>query len=79
MTQRITQCHYDLSHTGLHHQMSLQGGPSVLGMSSFLNKLYWFGVVVFCRLGVQLVWQLGISALGMLGCLHFSIGNAVLV
>ena len=26
MTQRITQCHDDLSCIGLHHQMSLQGG-----------------------------------------------------
>ena len=29
------------------------GGPSALGMASFLNSLYWFGVVGLCTLGVN--------------------------
>ena len=28
-------------------------GPSALGMASFLNRLYWFGVVGLCTLGVD--------------------------
>ena len=32
------------------------GGPSALGMVSFLNRLHWFGVVGLCTLGVD---QLG--------------------
>ena len=28
-------------------------GSSVLGMSSFLNRLYWFGVVGLCTLGLN--------------------------
>ena len=39
------------------------GGPSTLGMASLLIRLYRFGVVGFCTLGVD--WQ---------GSPHFSIG-----
>ena len=31
------------------------GGPSAQGMASFLNRLYWFGVVGLCTLGVGLM------------------------
>ena len=29
------------------------GGPSVLGMSVLLHRLYWFGVVGLCTLEVD--------------------------
>ena len=31
----------------------LAGGLSALGMYSFLNRLYWFGVVGLCTLGLN--------------------------
>ena len=31
----------------------ISGGPSALGMVSFLNRLYWFGVIELCTLGVN--------------------------
>ena len=29
------------------------GGPPALGMSLFVNRLYWFGVVGLCTLGLD--------------------------
>ena len=45
------------------------GGPSVLGMSSFLNRLYWFGVGGALYTWAQLVGEglcsvVGICTLG---------------
>ena len=51
----------------------LLGGPSALGMSVLLHRLYLFGVVELCTLGlnwgVHLYWV----------CLYFSIGYTCLV
>ena len=52
--------------------------PGYVMISAFFYSSYCIGVVGLCRLGVY--WGVGgMSAQGISGYLHYSIGNTVLV
>ena len=76
--------HSSIGYTGLLQRdpihLGFSGGiQSTLGMAIFLNRFYWFGVVVLCTLGVNINVggshhsSIGYTGLGQQGSLHLGL------